>query len=340
MGTEYLFSPDSKGEVMKRTFGLILSAIILAGLSLTAQAQQTKKVLFLTKSSGFQHSVITRDPRNYDKLAWAEQILTDLGAKNGFEVTCTKDGSLFADPETYKKYDVFALYTTGDLTRDSVNAPKIGPDGKPTKEKDPARVEKGMGQEGYKMFIQSIADGKGYISFHCGADTFHSPGYNRGTGMDRFECSAEQTPYIQMVGGEFLIHQSQQNSNLKVVAKDFPGLEDLQDFGFVEEWYSLKNFQPDLHVILMQDTDSMTKKDRDGKKEWAYARPAFPETWARMDGKGRVFYTSMGHREDVWTNPIFQKVTAAGLNWVGGKTQFDLKPNIKEVAPGVDVVKK
>ena len=29
-------------------------------------------------------------------------------------------------------------------------------------------------------------------------------------------------------------------------------------------------------------------------------------TWARSYGKGRVFYTSMGHREDVWENPKYQ----------------------------------
>ena len=27
-----------------------------------------------------------------------------------------------------------------------------------------------------------------------------------------------------------------------------------------------------------------------------------------MHGKGRVFYTSMGHREDVWDNPLFQNL--------------------------------
>ncbi|MGI6417442.1 MAG: ThuA domain-containing protein [Thermoguttaceae bacterium] len=50
----------------------------------------------------------------------------------------------------------------------------------------------------------------------------------------------------------------------------------------------------------------------------AYQRPAYPATWAKMDGRGRVFYTSMGHREDVWTNKTFQQIVlgaSVGL-WV------------------------
>ena len=32
-----------------------------------------------------------------------------------------------------------------------------------------------------------------------------------------------------------------------------------------------------------------------------------------MHGKGRVFYTSMGHREDVWENAKFQGLAIGGL---------------------------
>ena len=52
-----------------------------------------------------------------------------------------------------------------------------------------------------------------------------------------------------------------------------------------------------------------------------------------MHGKGRVFYTSMGHREDVWTSPEFQNVLQGGLNFVAGNVDPDLKPNAKEVTP-------
>ncbi len=65
-----------------------------------------------------------------------------------------------------------------------------------------------------------------------------------------------------------------------------------------------------------------------------YQRPAFPATWARRHGKGRVFYTSMGHREDVWTNPIFQDILTGGISWALGDAEADVTPNIDRVTPG------
>src|SRR6478735_6571639 len=87
---------------------------------------KTKKVLFFTKSSGFQHSVVTRSKDAPDKLAHAEQVLTDLGKQHGFDVTVTKDGSVFT-PEKLAEFDVIAFYTTGDLDK---------------KDKDPAKDSK------------------------------------------------------------------------------------------------------------------------------------------------------------------------------------------------------
>jgi type 1 glutamine amidotransferase len=46
-----------------------------------------------------------------------------------------------------------------------------------------------------------------------------------------------------------------------------------------------------------------------------------------------VFYTSMGHRDDVWKNPIFQKLLLGGLNWAVGNVQAEIPPNLKEAAP-------
>jgi type 1 glutamine amidotransferase len=97
------------------------------------------------------------------------------------------------------------------------------------------------------------------------------------------------------------------------------------DFTLLEEWYSLKNFSPDLHVILVNETSRM--------RNWQYERAAFPATWARMHGRGRVFYTSMGHRDDMWTNPLFQEVMTGAFKWVTGQAEADLTPNMSVVTP-------
>jgi len=93
----------------------------------------------------------------------------------------------------------------------------------------------------------------------------------------------------------------------------------------MEEWYAMKNFANDLHVILVQETEGMV--------DACYQRPPFPATWARMQGKGRVFYTSMGHREDVWTSPIFRQVVLGGLSWILRRVDADVTLNVAQVTP-------
>jgi type 1 glutamine amidotransferase len=301
---------------MNRRELLSLAALAAAGLTLGPAACTTraadgpkKKILFFTKSAGFQHSVIARKG---NELGYAEKILEKLGADNGYEVVCSKDGGLLA-PDKIAQWDAFAFYTTEDLTQ-------AGSDKQPP-----------IPKEGKEAFLNAIADGKGFLGFHCACDTFHSP--NRGKLGEQLlkdkTFEDVRDPYIKMIGGEFAGHGSQQKAVMKVASKEFPGLEDLADYEMQEEWYNLHNLSDNLHVILVQDTASMTKG------EGLYKRPSYPATWAKAHGKGRVFYTSMGHREDVWTSPVFQKVTLAALAWITGKTQFDPKPNVKQATPEV-----
>jgi hypothetical protein len=65
-----------------------------------------------------------------------------------------------------------------------------------------------------------------------------------------------------------------------------------------------------------------------------YERPAYPATWARKHGAGRVFYTSMGHREDIWTNTLFQDMLVGGIMWAVGNIDANVPPNLNKVAPG------
>jgi uncharacterized protein len=269
------------------------------GRALAQPKGDTKRVLFFTKSSGFQHSVITR---NGDKLAHAEQILTDIGKEHGFDVVASKDGRLF-EPDQIGQWDVFAFETTGDLTT-------------PGTDKSPP-----ISADGEKALYDAIRSGKGFVGMHCATDTF---GQHRKRNED---------PYIQMIGGQFVSHGPQQIARLEIVDPQFPGIA--QGFGssgrsftINDEWYALKDMPEDLHVILVQVTEGMTSGPR---RE--YQRPNYPATWARAHGKGRVFYTSMGHREDVWTNPMYQGLLLGALAWTAGRVDASIEPNIRQVTP-------
>ena len=78
----------------------------------------------------------------------------------------------------------------------------------------------------------------------------------------------------------------------------------------------------------------MSVIDAPAMKGLEYQRPPYPTTWARREGKGRVWFTAMGHREDVWTNPVFQQILVGGIRWALGDVNADISPNIKETARG------
>jgi hypothetical protein len=183
-----------------------------------------------------------------------------------------------------------------------------------------------MSKAGKKAFLKAIRNGKGFVGFHCAADTFHSPG-------DQAEAQPadKRDPYIAMLGGEFIVHGEQQPTTMTVADPKFPGAASLApNFSKHEEWYSLKNFADDLHVILVNETEEMHDK--------CYERPPYPATWIRKHGKGRVFYTSMGHREDVWTSPQFQSLVIGGISWAVGDMDADTSPNIAKVTPEANVM--
>jgi uncharacterized protein len=182
---------------------------------------------------------------------------------------------------------------------------------------------------GKAALLKAIADGKGFVGLHGADNTFLSA--RRLThGPTRYTDDPDPTdPYLQMIGGEFIMHNRQQPARMIVADAKFPGAP-AGDFTLNEEWYSHRNFAPDLHVILVQDTKGMEGN--------LYQRPPYPSTWARLHGRGRVFYTSMGHREDVWTNAIFQSLLMGGLDWALRRVDADLTPNLARVTPEAGVL--
>src|SRR4051794_33878799 len=93
--------------------------------ALGGSQKSAKKVLFFTKSSGFPHSVVTRQG---GRPALAERILTEAGKEHGFEVVVSKDGRLF-EPDKIGEWDAFAFYTTGNLNNPGTDeSPPISAD--------------------------------------------------------------------------------------------------------------------------------------------------------------------------------------------------------------------
>ncbi|RYD20864.1 MAG: ThuA domain-containing protein [Verrucomicrobiaceae bacterium] len=281
----------------------ILLPLLLSTCSLMADAPH--KLLFFTKSSGFEHDVISWKK---GKPSHAEKVFLELGSKKKWEFEFSKDGSKFSR-EYLAQFDAVIFYTTGDLC-------SPGTDQQPP-----------MTAEGKQALFDYVKGGKGFIGLHSATDSFHTANESK-KGPDRYvNHGKDADPYVCFIGGEFIIHGDQQKATNKVINPKFPGFEKAGDsFSFHEEWYSLKDFNPDIHALTVIDSPKM--------KGSMYDRPAYPTTWAREEGKGRIFYTAMGHREDIWTNETFQNIVTGAIRWVTRDADAAVPPNLKEVAPG------
>ena len=275
-----------------------------------AEDVKPRKVLFFSKSSNFEHSVIKRVN---GQPSVVEKTLSELGPKHKLEFTYSKDGSLF-NPDYLAQFDAYMFYTSGDLTA-------AGKDGNPP-----------MSQEGKKALLDAIANGKGFVGVHSATDTFHTcetadTNTNRPRTWRYRNLGDKADPYTRMIGAEFIIHSVQQKATMRVVDNQFQGFQKLGErFELMDEWYSLTDFSKDLHVLLVQETKGMTGIP--------YRRPPYPATWARMHEKGRVVYTSIGHRDDIWVNPLFQGILLGALAWTTRAIDVaDVSPNIEKVTP-------
>jgi type 1 glutamine amidotransferase len=131
-------------------------------------------------------------------------------------------------------------------------------------------------------FIEWVASGKGFIGVHAATDTLKS-----------------YAPYVAMIGGAFRTHGPQvtveciTQDSAHAACRHLPGRWTVYD-----EIYQLKDFdRSKVHSLISLRELMLTQKDKDAKK----ATPGdYPIAWSSMHGKGRVFYTSLGHREDMW----------------------------------------
>jgi uncharacterized protein len=150
----------------------------------------------------------------------------------------------------------------------------------------------GLTPENRKAFYDWINAGGAYAGVHSASDTYHG-----------------DADYLNLVRGEFLTHGPQ--VKVKIFNQDpkHPATREVPaSFEIFDEIYLFKNWDRSrVHVLL-----SMSKhpnKDEAGD---------FPVAWTNRVGKGRMFYTSLGHREDVYQNDLYLKHLTGGLQWALG----------------------
>lgn len=230
-----------------------------------------KRALVVSTTTGFRHSSIPT----------AERIIAELGKSSG-------------------------AFTVEYARVEPSEAQFKGADGKPDKDKvneaikavlaekmSPAALAKydavifasttgDLPLPDKQAFLDWIKAGHAFIGMHAATDTF--PGY---------------PPFTEMIGAHFKQHGPQ--VQVEAINQD-PGCPACKPLGktwtVFDEIYQMKDFDgTKVHRLLSLDKLMINADDVKAGK----ATPGdYPVAWTKEYGKGRIFYTSLGHREDMW----------------------------------------
>jgi hypothetical protein len=146
--------------------------------------------------------------------------------------------------------------------------------------------------------------GHGFIGTHSAADTYH-----------------EYKPYWDMIGGTFNGHPWGAGSTVTITVHDteHPVSKPWgEEFTIQDEIYRFKNWQPEKVRVLM----SLNMAKTELKKPYHV-----PILWVKQYGDGKVMHMSLGHREDLWTNPTYMDSLLGGIKWMLGQEEGDATPN-------------
>jgi uncharacterized protein len=149
-------------------------------------------------------------------------------------------------------------------------------------------------------------DGKGFIGVHSAAITF-----------------VDWPEYGDMIGGYYDEHPWL-TFDAPIIVEDpsFPGMQQWpHSFILRDEIYQMRNYSRDkVRVLMRLDVSRLDIKNKNVHR----ADGDFAVTWAKMYGKGRVYYTTLGHVEENWDKPEFQQMITEAITWAMGLENADV----------------
>ncbi len=297
---------------MKRIVRILLITAAATYIALPASAADPKRVIVCTVTTGFRHSSIGEAEKTLQKLADDTKAFTIVDFARQPEVKILKkpdrpkDLKPDADEKTKAKYE-------GELKKFDEEMAKWTPDMEQKAKDAQTQFDTALRQSLDKLspkylesqkidgvifanttgtlplpdrdgFIKWVQDGHAFMGMHSAGDTFH------------VKESGNWPGYVDMVQAEFKTHGAQVPADLIAIDTGHPangGIGATWDIK-QEEMYEFKDESHDrskLHALWY-----LAHHPQDKAKAGYNA-----VSWCRMDGKGRVFYTSLGHREDLWS---------------------------------------
>jgi type 1 glutamine amidotransferase len=261
-----------------------------------AKPKAARNILVFSKTAGFRHS----------SIAIGIRAITMMGDKTGaYTVTATEDES-FLEPAKLAKFDaLFMLNTTNDCFQ-----PKVAD----KNNKEEVEAAKKREEELKKSLVDFVSGGKGLIGVHAATDTYKN-----------------WKEYNQMMGGAFVSHPWHKKVPVKITDPSSPinAVFAGKDFEITDEIYMFRDdtaLAKDRRYLLVMDIEKMDEKDRAGGKR---KDGTYPISWINTYGKGRCFYCSLGHREEIYWNPVILQHYLAGIQYALGDLEADATPSAK-----------
>jgi hypothetical protein len=150
-----------------------------------------------------------------------------------------------------------------------------------------------------QALLDFVRGGGGFLGVHSATDTFY-----------------QWPEYGKLIGGYFDQHPWHQAVRVDVVDRSDPLVAFIgPSIALSDEIYQIRDFDVGTsHVLLRLDPASV-----DLTRDLVHRHPyGWPLAWTRAYGNGRVFYTALGHEEQVWRDPRFQTMVHNATIWAMG----------------------
>lgn len=248
-----------------------------------AKPKSPRHVLAYTHAAGFVHSSIPHGAK-------AVQLMGSL--TGAWETTISNDPAVFS-ADSLKQFDTIVLCnTTGDWL-----LPRAEVMSRLSEEEQAAW--KARAEENKQALLDFVRSGKGLAGFHSASDGNYS-----------WEA------FGKLIGGYFDGHPW--HEEVGIIVEDPGNLlckpMGVKKFEITDEIYQFKDpySRTNLHELLRLDGDiTDLSKGKRGDDDYAVA-------WVRQEDKGRVFYSSLGHREEIYWNPMIMKFYLDGIQYALG----------------------
>ena len=154
-------------------------------------------------------------------------------------------------------------------------------------------------------------DGKGFVAAHTATTAFFS-----------------WPEFGDLLGGRYDEHPwNVTDATVIVEDPQFPAMKHFPLVSVVrDEHYQTKDFSRDkIRVLARLDPKSLDLTARDVHR----TDGDFPVAWSKAYGKGRVFYSTLGHAPENWDTPLVSTMYFEAMKWALGLAPGETTPRPK-----------